>query len=117
MGSNGTLDGDDWAPPAVKAPLNSSSVLVSARFHPHEDVVTRQVNGYFLEHWPFPTKEARHKFVKAGFPRVTCAYFPISLDERIPFACCLLTLLFLVDGEISFTRKTPSFIPILSPHV
>lgn len=77
------------------------SILVPAKFHPLRDEVTLQVNNYFLDHWPFPDGRARIKFVKAGFPGVTCAYFPLALDDRIQFACQLLTLLFLVDGEFN----------------
>lgn len=74
------------------------SILVSASVHPREAEMSQQVNDYFLARWPFPNEKARLKFVKAGFSRVTCAYFPSALDDRIFFACQLLTLLFLVDG-------------------
>lgn len=82
---------------AVEVP---KSILVPAAIQPREREVSQQVNDYFLAHWPFANDEARRKFVKAGFPRVTCAYFPSALDDRIHFACRLLTLLFLVDGKL-----------------
>jgi aristolochene synthase len=63
------------------------------------EVVTREVDAYFLEHWPFPDETARKKFVNAGFSRVTCLYFPKALDDRIHFACRLLTALLSIDGE------------------
>ena len=66
--------------------------------HPLVEEVTKEVDGYFLEHWPFPNERSRKKFVNAGFSRVTCLYFPKSLDDRIHFACRLLTVLFLIDG-------------------
>ena len=68
--------------------------------HPLVDSVTKQVDGYFLQHWDFPNERAREKFVAAGFSRVTCLYFPKSLDDRIHFACRLLTVLFLIDGKL-----------------
>ncbi|KAF2973138.1 hypothetical protein GQX73_g398 [Xylaria multiplex] len=67
------------------------------RCHRLEKQVTEEVNGYFLEHWPFPTEKSRKKFVNAGFSEVTCWYFPMALDDRIHFACRLLTILFLID--------------------
>ena len=71
--------------------------------HPLVESVTKQVDGYFLQHWNFPNERAREKFVAAGFSRVTCLYFPKSLDDRIHFACRLLTVLFLIDGGLCYT--------------
>ena len=31
--------------------------------------------------------------------QVTCLYFPMGKDDRIEYACRLLTVLFLIDGE------------------
>ena len=59
------------------------------------------VDGYFLEHWPFPSKKAEQVFRDAAFSRVTCLYFPLAKDDRIHFACRLLTVLFLIDGELT----------------
>lgn len=67
--------------------------------HPLEPQTTEEVNGYFLEHWPFKTTKDRKKFVGAGFSRVTCLYFPLAKSDRIKYACMLLTILFLIDGE------------------
>ena len=66
--------------------------------HPRVDDVSREVDGYFLQHWKFPDTKAERVFVNAGFSRVTCLYFPLATDERIHFACRLLTVLFLIDG-------------------
>lgn len=68
-----------------------------ARIQPRVEEVTAEVDGWFLEHWPFESAKARKKFVAAGFSRVTCLYFPLALDDRIHFACRLLTILFLID--------------------
>ncbi|TGJ88397.1 hypothetical protein E0Z10_g326 [Xylaria hypoxylon] len=73
--------------------------------HPRADEVSREVDGYFLNHWSFPNPKAERVFVNAGFSRVTCLYFPLAKDGRIGFACRLLTLLFLVDDileDLSF---------------
>lgn len=69
--------------------------------HPRAEEVAREVDGYFLEHWNFPDDRARSTFLKAGFSRVTCLYFPLAKDDRIHFACRLLTVLFLIDGGFS----------------
>jgi aristolochene synthase len=78
-----------------------SSYLQEARTHRRTREVVEEVDGYFLTHWPFQGKKAREKFVAAGFSRVTCLYFPKALDDRIHFACIMLTILFLIDGEFA----------------
>lgn len=70
----------------------------TAMIHPRAEEVAREVDTYFLEHWNFPDDRARSTFLKAGFSRVTCLYFPLAKDDRIHFACRLLTVLFLIDG-------------------
>jgi hypothetical protein len=76
-----------------------SSCLLPAKSHSLSEEVGREVNNYFIENWPFSGEKDRLKFLGAGFSRVTCMYFPLALDDRIHFACRLLTLLFLIDGE------------------
>ena len=68
--------------------------------HSRVDAIVSEVDQYFLEHWEFPDEKARKTFVKAGFSRVTCLYFPLALDDRIHFACRLLTVLFLIDDVL-----------------
>src|SRR5437667_8973380 len=97
------------APPpaaAAKGPLFSKypDSHIKPLCHPRVEEVTKEVDGYFLEHWPFRNEKARKKFVAAGFSRVTCLYFPKALDDRIHFACRLLTVLFLIDGKPISTR-------------
>lgn len=79
----------------VRAPAPSPW---AAACHPLVDQVSQEVDGWFLAHWPFASEKARRKFVAAGFSRVTCLYYPLAKDERIHFACRLLTILFLIDG-------------------
>jgi aristolochene synthase len=71
----------------------------SYKIHPLEPQMTKEVNGYFLKHWPFENEKARKKFVAAAFSEVTCLYFPLARNDRIKFACELLTILFLIDGK------------------
>ncbi|CEJ91140.1 hypothetical protein VHEMI06873 [[Torrubiella] hemipterigena] len=67
------------------------------KYHPLEAQITEDVDGYFLKHWKFGTEKDKKKFVAAGFPRVTCLYFPLAKDDRIKYASKLLTILFLID--------------------
>jgi len=67
---------------------------------PRVDEVVKEVDGYFLEHWNFTGERERNVFVAAGFSRVTSLYFPMAKDDRIHFACRLLTVLFLIDDEL-----------------
>lgn len=101
-------------PPAAAAPP-TATLLTSvpksswtAQIHPLVEQVSKDVDAYFLGNWPFPNAKARKKFVAAGFSRVTCLYFPKALDDRIHFACQLLTLLFLIDGEL-YSHALPYF--------
>lgn len=88
------------APVPVKGPSYIPPSNLTARIHPLHEEVTAEVDGFFLRHWDFPNEKARQKFVTAGFSQVTCLYFPTALNDRIHFACRLLTLLFLVDGKL-----------------
>lgn len=67
--------------------------------HPRVDEVSREVDGYFLKNWKFPNAKAEMIFLKAGFSKVTSLYFPMAKHDRIHFACRLLSVLFLIDGN------------------
>ena len=69
--------------------------------HSRVDEVTKEVDGYFLEHWPFLNKKAEQVFQSTAISRVTCLYFPMARDDSIHFACRLLTVLLLIDGEMA----------------
>lgn len=79
--------------------------------HPRVDDVVRDVNCYFLQHWPFPDSRIGRKFVEAEFTRNMCYNYPEALDDRIGLVCKLITLLFLVDGE-----RTPPFFAYPKDH-
>lgn len=89
-----------FAAPHKRLVIHAPPSDLTAEIHPLHEQVIAEVDGYFLENWPFPSAKARKKFVAAGFSRVTCLYFPKALDDRIHYACRLLTLLFLVDGKL-----------------
>ena len=69
-----------------------------AQLHPLAEPIGRKVERYFLDNWDFRNEKARETFLKAGFSRVTCLYFPMAESDRIGCACRLLTILFLIDG-------------------
>ena len=97
-----TLHKEAWKPPPS---------AWKPQCHPCAAQVARIVDDYYLEHWPFPNERSKQKFLDAGFSRVTCLYFPTAKDNRIEYACRLLTVLFLIDGEqsgISSSRETHS---------
>lgn len=70
--------------------------------HPLVHFAAKEVDDYYLAHYGFPNEKVSTKFIVAGFSQVTCLYFPKALDERIVFACSLLTILFLIDGQPLF---------------
>ena len=96
LARNGQTNGH----PKSRAPSyeDPSTSLFTPICHPLVSEVTRDVDGYYLENWGFPSEASKKKFVAAGYSRVTCLYFPKAQDDRIRFACSLLTILFLVDG-------------------
>ena len=79
--------------------LSTPSSLFQYKCHRLVDQVSKEVDDWFLKNWNFENERSRRKFVAAGFSRVTCLYFPMALDDRIHFACELLTILFLIDGR------------------
>lgn len=81
--------------------------------HPRLKEVQDEVDGYFLENWKFPSFKAVRTFLDAKFSEVTCLYFPLALDDRIHFACRLLTVLFLIDGEYKTHRSMPPLLTMV----
>lgn len=98
----GPINGNSVAAPLQPVPQPSSTPppsILSPICHPHVEDAIREVDSYYLQNWPFPDAKARKRFVGAGFSRVTCLYFPKALNDRINYACSLLTILFLIDGQ------------------
>lgn len=84
------------AAPAWTPPISKWTPMC----HPRVEEVAREVDEYFLQHWKFSTAKSEKVFLMAGFSRVTCLYFPLAKDDRIHFACRLLTVLFLIDDVL-----------------
>lgn len=86
----------------TKLQLTETWKIPSSRWthqiHPRSEQVAQEVDDYFVRNWHFPDDHAKTSFLKAGFSHVTCLYFPLAKDDRIHFACRLLTVLFLIDG-------------------
>ncbi|KFA76884.1 hypothetical protein S40288_09299 [Stachybotrys chartarum IBT 40288] len=70
--------------------------------HPSYPQITKETDDYFLKHWNFPDQKSRKKFISADFSRFACLNYPLALDDRISFACRIITLLFLTDDEIDY---------------
>lgn len=69
--------------------------------HPRYLEVSREVDEYFLTHWTFSDAKAKIKFLSADFSNYTCLHLPLAKDDRIHFACRLVTVLFLIDGKLA----------------
>ncbi|KAI1274952.1 Aristolochene synthase [Xylaria sp. FL0933] len=67
--------------------------------YPH---IATEINDYFLKHWKFRDEKSRRKFLTADYSRFACLNYPLTSNDRIGFACRIITLLFLVDDEIDF---------------
>ena len=95
---SGPTNGHTKSPaPSFEDPSTS---LFTPICHPLVSEAIRDVDGYYLQNWGFPSEASKKKFVAAGFSRVTCLYFPKAQDDRIKMACSLLTILFLIDGSL-----------------
>ncbi|KAI9035231.1 terpenoid synthase [Aspergillus affinis] len=77
--------------------------LFTPKIHPNAQAISARVDAYFLQRWHFRSDAERAKFRAAGFSCLTCLYFPMALNDRIEFACRLLTLLFLIDDILEET--------------
>lgn len=77
--SSGRLNGEpDRIGDSIGSHLKPPPSIFTPICHPLVEEATRDVDGYYLEHWGFPNEKAKKKFVAAGFSRVTCLYFPIG---------------------------------------
>jgi len=86
--------------PQQKSPsVEVKPSILKSLCHPLVDQVSKEVDDYFSEHWPFKDDKTRKKFISQGIPRVTCLYCAKALDDRIAFACKLITITFLTDGQ------------------
>ncbi|KAI0966357.1 Aristolochene synthase, partial [Xylaria arbuscula] len=68
--------------------------------HASYSKIAPEINEYFLKHWNFRNDKSRKKFIAADYPRFVCLSYPLSSDDRIGFACRIITILFLIDDEI-----------------
>ncbi|KAF2219244.1 Aristolochene synthase in complex with 12,13 Difluorofarnesyl diphosphate [Elsinoe ampelina] len=80
-----------------KCDSNGVCIDRTAVIHPNAVEVAGQVDGDFIRDWDFPSEKAVMKFLAAGSSRVTCLYFPMARDDRLHWACRVLTILFLID--------------------
>ena len=96
---NGHVNG--FSHTADTLPSVPATSLIS-KCHPLVELISSKVHKYFLERWKFQNEKAKQKFLAADFPRVTCLYFPEARDDRIEYACRLLSLLFLIDGMLNY---------------
>ncbi|CAJ2506370.1 Uu.00g005000.m01.CDS01 [Anthostomella pinea] len=88
------------APAAFPAPFNKRQIPPSgltALYHPLAEKTIKEVNDFFLEHWPFESEKYKSRFGVEGWCRVTCYYVCQSLDDRLALACRLVVVLFLID--------------------
>ncbi|KAF2020313.1 terpenoid synthase [Aaosphaeria arxii CBS 175.79] len=86
------------APPRTsQLPKDLRPTILEVQKHPLTDSVVKEVNDFFLEHWPFKTEKHRRRFVDEGYAWVLCLYCPQSWDDRIHWGCRLLTTGFLID--------------------
>jgi aristolochene synthase len=77
--------------------LQIPATAFHVRTHPLTDKVADSVNQFFLDNWSFSSEKERNKFLGADFSRFCAYYFPNSIDDRLHFACEIVTHLFMVD--------------------
>jgi aristolochene synthase len=84
-------------PKETQRPADLHLTILTALIHPNTAEVVKQVNDFFLSHWPFPTEKHRKRFVDEGLAYSVCLTCPLSSDERMHWGCRLLTIGFLID--------------------
>ncbi|KAL4922808.1 isoprenoid synthase domain-containing protein [Aspergillus aurantiobrunneus] len=75
--------------------------------HPRAAELAKEVDIFFLENWDFPNAKSKQTFLKAGFSRAICLFFPLAKNDRLHLACRLSTILFLINDrleEMSFEQ-------------
>lgn len=87
-------------PEASQVPDDLRPTIFTARKHPNTEEVVKQVNDFFLEHWPFKTEKHRKRFVEEGYAWFVCVNCPMSLEDRMHWGCRLLTTGFLIDDVL-----------------
>jgi aristolochene synthase len=80
-----------------RLPCDLPPTIFTACKHPNTNQVVKQVNDFFLKHWPFKSDKHRKRFVDEGYAWFVCINCPMSLPERLHWGCRLLTLGFLID--------------------
>lgn len=87
-------------PPVPKdsqLPKDLRPTLLNPRKHPNTDAIVREVNAFFLAHWPFKSDKHRQRFVDEGYALFVCILCPSTLGDRLHWGCRLLTTGFLID--------------------
>ena len=84
-------------PAGSQVPMDLRPTILTARKHANTDEVVKQVNDFFLEHWPFKTEKHRRRFVDEGYAWFVSINCPMSLNERMHWGSRLLTTGFLID--------------------
>lgn len=75
------------------------STIFETKCHPEVEDVCARVDGYFLDHWPFPTQQDKDNYKASDLCRWACYALPGSTSDRVDDACKVNILLFLLDGE------------------
>lgn len=112
-------------PTAVSPPVNGAHAVSSARrkdhyqpvddaystrfatkCHPDAAAVRAELDAFFGEHWPWPSDNAREKFLEADLHGFVCWAYPFARSDRIVDSAKVMTLFFLLDGSLFFLTCT-----------
>ena len=86
-----------FPPPIVVYPPLPSSLTPLC--HPLVKTLTRQVNDWISSSGHFKSEKEKKRYVGHETARVACLLYPRALDDRLIYACKLITVLFLLDGR------------------
>lgn len=84
-------------PSDPQLPSDLRQTMFEQRIHPNADLISKNVDQFFLMLWPFKNDEQEERFVEDCYTLTACANCPMSRDRRLDFGCRLLTITFLVD--------------------
>ena len=72
--------------------------VFAIKCYPKADEVCRELDSFFLKHWPFKDQKERNRFFASQTNRWACYALPLVRDDRIIDSVKVNTLLFLLDG-------------------
>lgn len=74
--------------------------ILKSAVHPKADEICQRVEQYFLDNFQFHDEIAKNTFLAQQLPQLACLYCALGTAGRVEYACKLIVILFLANGEL-----------------